>query len=138
MNKKTLLLTTLLTSSLAIAPLQANWQDWFPSKKALLISGVALTGVAAVNYLFYRKAMEMVSLAEKEIPKPRFKETNKFLRTKVTLEFHGPVAENSFYNSYSFYLTKHDKSTWHKIVNWLFVKRSIEHLPSVRSEADQL
>lgn len=132
MNKKTLLLTTLFTSSLAIAPLQANWQDWFPSKKALLISGVALTGVAAIKYLFYRKAMEMVSLAENEIAKPGFKETNKFLRTEVTLAARGSTPD--FHNNYSFYLTNSDKSLWHKMLNW-FVKRDIKYVPNAGSKA---
>jgi hypothetical protein len=135
MNKKLLLLSTLLTSSLAFASLQANWQDWIPSKKALLIGGAALTGATAIKYLFYRKSMEMVNIAEDEIAETGYTANDKCLRATVTLEAHGSTED--LHNNYSFYLTNHDKSTWHKIVNWFFVERSIKHSPSARSKADQ-
>lgn len=46
MNKKFLLLTALLISSLAIAPLQANWQNWLPSKTTIVVG--SLTTLAAL------------------------------------------------------------------------------------------
>src|SRR5690554_4047736 len=60
MNKKLLLLSTLLTSSLAIAPVQANWQEWIPSKKALLIK-TASTAVTwgIISKIFYNKYADM-------------------------------------------------------------------------------
>lgn len=60
MNKKLLILSAILTISLAITPLQANWQDWIPSKKALLIgaAGTAVTW-AIISKIFYNKYAKM-------------------------------------------------------------------------------